>query len=145
MQLTLAGEYAIRTMLHLAEKSDSALITINEIATVQKIPEKFLRKIIPKLCNAGLAKTIKGKNGGITLARDGSTITPLEIIQAVEGPLALNKCLIDKEFCSNTRWCSVHTIWCDLLVEMRRKLSSKSIKELAEESFKRRINLINKN
>lgn len=145
MQLTLAGEYAIRTMLHLAEKSDSELITINEIATIQKIPEKFLRKIIPKLCNAGLVKTIKGKNGGITLARDGSTITPLEIIQAVEGPLALNKCLIDKEFCSNTRWCSVHTIWCDLLVEMRRKLSGKSIKELAEESLKRRINLINKN
>lgn len=145
MQLTLAGEYAIKTMLHLAGKSDSELITINEIATIQKIPEKFLRKIIPKLCNAGLVKTIKGKNGGITLARDGSTITPLEIIQAVEGPLALNKCLIDKEFCSNTRWCSVHTIWCDLLVEMRRKLSGKSIKELAEESLKRRINLINKN
>lgn len=145
MQLTLAGEYAIRTMLHLAEKSNSVLITINEIATIQKIPEKFLRKIIPKLCNAGLVKTIKGKNGGITLARDGSTITPLEIIQAVEGPIALNKCLIDKEFCSNTRWCSVHTIWCDLLVEMRRKLSSKSIKELAEESLKLRINLINKN
>lgn len=145
MQLTLAGEYAIRTMLHLAEKSDSELIMIKEIATIQKIPEKFLRKIIPKLCNAGLVKTIKGKNGGITLARDGSTITPLEIIQAVEGPLALNKCLIDKEFCSNTRWCSVHTIWCDLLVEMRRKLSGKSIKELAEESLKRRINLINKN
>lgn len=145
MQLTLAGEYAIRTMLHLAEKSDSELIMIKEIATIQKIPEKFLRKIIPKLRNAGLVKTIKGKNGGITLARDGSKITPLEIIQAVEGPLALNKCLIDKEFCSNTRWCSVHTIWCDLLVEMRRKLSGKSIKELAEESLKRRINLINKN
>lgn len=145
MQLTLESEYAIKTMLHLAEKSDSKLITIDEIATIQKIPEKFLRKIIPKLCNARLVKTIKGKNGGITLARDGSTITPLDIIQAVEGPIILNKCLIDEEFCFNTRWCSVRTIWCDLLVEMKRKLSSKSIKELTEESLKRKINLINKN
>lgn len=145
MQLTLESEYATKTMLHLAEKSDSKLITIDEIATIQKIPEKFLRKIIPKLCDAGLVKTIKGKNGGITLARDGSTITPLDIIQAVEGPIVLNKCLIDEEFCFSTRWCSVRTIWCDLLVEMKRKLSSKSIKELTEESLKRKINLINKN
>ncbi|MFN4112027.1 MAG: RrF2 family transcriptional regulator [Ignavibacteria bacterium] len=141
MQLTLAGEYAIRTMIHLAENEDRGVITINEIAKEQKIPEKFLRKIIPKLCNAGLVKTYKGNGGGISFNKDPDLITPLEIIQAIEGPLALNKCLIDKAFCSNTRWCSVHTLWCDLLVEMRRKLSSKSIKTLAIESTARRNQL----
>lgn len=138
MQLTLAGEYAIRTMIHLAENEDREIVTIKEIAKEQKIPEKFLRKIIPQLCNAGFIKTYKGNGGGISFNKNPDTITPLEVIQAIEGPLALNKCLIDKAFCSNTRWCSVHTLWCDILVEMRKKLSSKSIKTLAIESLKRR-------
>lgn len=145
MQLTLAGEYAIRTMIHLAENEEKGLIRITEIAIEQNIPENFLRKIIPKLASAGLIKTIKGYNGGITFGKDSNQITPQEIIQAVEGPLAINKCLIDKEFCSNTRWCSVHTLWCDLLVEMRLKLSSKTIKQLAIESKKRREALKIKN
>ncbi|MGB9663857.1 MAG: RrF2 family transcriptional regulator [Ignavibacteria bacterium] len=138
MQLTLAGEYAIRTMIHLAENEDKELITIKEIAELQNIPEKFLRKIIPQLCNAGLIKSYKGVNGGISFVKSPDKITPYDIIQAVEGPLALNKCLIDKEFCSNTRWCSVHTLWCDTQALMRQKLSSKSIKELALESISRR-------
>ncbi len=138
MQLTLAGEYAIRTMIHLAENEEKGIIKITEIAIEQNIPENFLRKIIPKLASAGLIKTTKGYNGGIAFGKDSDKITLLEITQAVEGPLALNKCLIDKEFCSNTRWCSVHTLWCDLLVEMRLKLASKSIKQLAIESKQRR-------
>lgn len=138
MQLTLAGEYAIRTMIHLAENEDRDIITIKEIAEQQNIPEKFLRKIIPQLCAAGLIKSYKGNGGGISFQKKPEEITPFEIIQAVEGPLALNKCLIDREFCSNTRWCSVHTLWCELLAMMRQKLSSKSIKELAMESKLRR-------
>ncbi len=145
MQLTLAGEYAIRTMIHLAENDGREVITIQEISEKQNIPEKFLRKIIPKLSESGLIKTYRGNGGGITFNKDPNTITPLEIIQAIEGPLALNKCLIDKAFCSNTRWCSVHTLWCDLLILMRERLSSKSIKQLAIESVQRRNKLKHNN
>lgn len=141
MQLTLAGEYAIRTMIHLAENETEETITIFDISRTQEIPEMFLRKIIPLLSSAGLIKTRKGKQGGVSLAKNPDTITPLEIIQAVEGPIALNKCLVDKEFCSDVRWCSVHTIWCELLVEMKKKLSSKSIKQIAIESLQRRSSL----
>ncbi len=141
MQLTLAGEYAIRTMIHLAENETLESITILDISKAQEIPEMFLRKIIPLLSSAGLIKTRKGKQGGVCLLKNPDTVTPLEIIQAVEGPIALNKCLVDKEFCSDVRWCSVHTIWCELLIEMKKKLSSKSIKQIAVESFQRRNSL----
>lgn len=141
MQLTLAGEYAIRTMIHLAENESQGTVTIFEISVAQEIPEMFLRKIVPLLSTAGLIKSKKGKQGGISLAKNPDTITPLEIIQAVEGPIALNKCLIDKEFCTDVRWCSVHTIWCELLIDMKKKLSSKSIKQIAMESFQRRNSL----
>ena len=141
MQLTLAGEYAIRTMIHLAGKEENSTLIISDISASCNIPEKFLRKIIPQLCSAGLLKTQRGIGGGISLGKSPAIITPYQIIEAVEGKMALNKCLIDKEFCSDTRWCTVHTIWCEALAELRKVLSSKSIKELAEENRARKKKL----
>jgi Rrf2 family transcriptional regulator, iron-sulfur cluster assembly transcription factor len=141
MQLTLTGEYAIRAMIHLASGKDDSIFKISEISTANSIPEKFLRKIIPQLSFAGLVKSQKGIGGGIKLGKLASKITPLEIIEAVEGEMALNKCLIDKAFCSNERWCTVHTLWCDAQQKLRTILSSKSIAELALENEERKKGL----
>ena len=141
MQLTLTGEYAIRTMIHLASGKDDPVFRISEISSENKIPEKFLRKIIPQLCNAGLIQSQRGIGGGIKLGKSAFEITPLEIIEAVEGEMALNKCLIDKAFCSDDRWCTVHTLWCDAQKKLRLILSSKSIAQLAQENEERKKKL----
>ena len=93
------------------------------------------------LSNAGLIHSQKGNGGGIKLGKPALEITPLEIIEAVEGEMALNKCLIDKAFCSNDRWCTVHTLWCDAQKKLRIILSSKSIAELARENEERKKKL----
>jgi Rrf2 family protein len=142
MQLTLTGEYAIRAMIHLAQKNNGNVFNIAEISSTNQIPEKFLRKIIPQLSSAGLIQTQRGIGGGIKLARPADEITPLEIIIAVEGEMALNKCLIDKSFCSNERWCTVHTLWCDAQKQLKEILSSKSIAKLAKESTSRKKRII---
>ncbi len=142
MQLTLTGEYAIRAMIYIVSVDENAICTISEISSFNKIPENFLRKIIPQLANAGLIKSQRGSGGGIKLGKSSYQITPLEIIIAVEGEMALNKCLIDKKFCSNERWCTVHTLWCDAQKNLKLILSSKSIAQLAKES-KERKNMLN--
>ncbi len=142
MQLTLAGEYAIRAMIYLAERKEDSVVIISDVSDKNNIPEKFLRKIIPQLCSAGLLKTQRGIGGGISLGKPADQITPLHIIEAVEGEMALNKCLIDKAFCSNTRWCTVHTLWCEALIGLKEILSSKSIKQLAAENSKRKSELV---
>ena len=141
MQLTLTGEYAIRAMIHLASGKDDSIFQIAEISNVNNIPEKFLRKIIPQLSFAGLIQSQRGIGGGIKLGKPALNITPLEIIEAVEGKMALNKCLIDKAFCSNDRWCTVHTLWCEAQKKLREILSSKSIEELAKENEERKKKL----
>lgn len=134
MQLTLTGEYAIRAMIYLASDKQRTIYHISEISRSNDIPEKFLRKIISQLSLSGLIQSQRGVGGGIKLGKPASSITPLDIIQAVEGNLALNKCLIDKEFCSSQRWCTVHTLWCQALISLKEILSSKSIAELADEN-----------
>ena len=134
MQITLTGEYAIRAIIFMACDLENKVFHISDISDENKIPEKFLRKIIPQLSNAGLIKSQRGIGGGIKLGKKASDITPLDIINAVEGDMALNKCLIDKEFCSNQRWCTVHTLWCDAQKQLKETLSSKSIAQLASET-----------
>ena len=141
MQLTLTGEYAIRAMIHLASGKDDSIYRISEISDINNIPEKFLRKIIPQLSTAGLIQSQRGIGGGIKLGKPALEITPLEIIEAVEGEMALNKCLIDRAFCSDERWCTVHTLWCQAQKKLRETLSSKSIAELASENEERKKRL----
>lgn len=144
MQITLAGEYALRAMIFLSSQGVGVKCTIIDISKAKRIPEMFLRKIIPLLCKSGLIISKKGKSGGIFLARDPNKITPLDILEAVDGPIYLTKCINDKNFCQEVEWCSVHSIWNEILVEMRNKLSQKSIVQIAVESEKRKLLHINK-
>jgi len=144
MQITLTGEYAIRAIIFMACGLEDTVFHISDISDKNKIPEKFLRKIIPHLSNAGLINTQRGIGGGIKLARKAADITPFDIIKAVEGEMALNKCLIDKEFCSDQRWCTVHTLWCDAQKQLKDTLSSKSVAQLAAETATRKKRFISK-
>jgi Rrf2 family protein len=139
MQLTLTGEYALRAMIYIASKPFGTNFTIGEIAQKNRIPDKFLRKILPQLCTYDLLISQRGKGGGIKLKLSADQITPLHIIQAIEGEMALNKCMIDNDFCSDSRWCSMHVLWAEAQKNLKTVLSSKSIAELAKESENRRI------
>ena len=140
MQLTLTGEYAIRAMIYIAAKPFGTNFTIGEIAKEKKIPDKFLRKILPQLCTNGLLDSQRGRGGGIKLKVSADQITPLQIVQAIEGEMALNKCIIDNDFCSDLRWCSMHILWAEAQKNLKTVLSSKTIGELAKSSEERRIN-----
>jgi Rrf2 family iron-sulfur cluster assembly transcriptional regulator len=140
MQLTLTGEYAIRAMIYIAGKPFGTNFTIGEIASQNKIPDKFLRKILPQLCTNGLLISQRGKGGGVKLKITPEKITPLKIVQAIEGDMALNKCIIDNDFCSDSRWCSMHVLWAEAQKNLKNILNSKSIAELAKSSEERRIN-----
>jgi Rrf2 family protein len=136
MQLTMSGEYAIRTMIHLSLVGDGAMAQISDISKEWEIPEHFLRKISAQLSGAGLITTYRGLGGGITLARPARNITPLEVIEAIEGTIALNKCLLHQGFCPRDRWCAVHRLWAEAQEKLKEVLSSKTIAELAAESLR---------
>ena len=134
MQLTMTGEYALRSMLYICSKPYGFVFQISEISASNNIPENFLRKIIPLLNKAGILQSQRGIGGGISLLKPAEEITPLEIIEAVEGPIGLNKCLISSDFCSNERWCSVHVLWSEAQSKLKEMLSSKTLAQLAIEN-----------
>jgi Rrf2 family iron-sulfur cluster assembly transcriptional regulator len=141
MQLTLAAEYAVRTMIHLASLPADGPVPISDISRQWDIPEDFLRKITVQLARAGLVNSRRGKAGGIRMARDPKRITLLDVIEAVEGPILLNRCLVGPLYCSRSSWCEAHVVWGEAQEKMKEVLMSRSIAALALGSEERRNGL----
>ncbi len=129
------GEYALRAMMYMAARPDNGeKVQIQEIARAWDIPDNFLRKIIPQLSKAGLIYSQRGTGGGIALLKSSSKITALDIIEAVEGPFFLNKCLISEGFCEHDQLCAMHGLWMEAQEKLQQVLSSKTLAQLAEEN-----------
>ncbi|PIX51604.1 Rrf2 family transcriptional regulator, partial [Candidatus Aquicultor secundus] len=94
MQLTRRAEYGIRAMVDLAANSESQPVMSKDIAARQDIPVKFLVQIVPDLKSAGLIYTVRGNGGGIYLGKRPVEINLRQIVEAIEGPIALNQCLL---------------------------------------------------
>jgi len=134
MQLSMTGEYALRAMLFVCSSPFGTTFQISEIAEKNDIPENFLRKIIPLLKKGNILNSQRGNGGGISLMKKAEYITPLEIIEIVEGPIALNKCLIHDKFCSRDGYCSFHTLWSEAQQQFKKMLSDINMLKLAEKN-----------
>jgi len=137
LQLTMTGEYTVRAMLHLAARPHGTVVQIYDIAQQWDIPENFLRKIVQLLTKSNLVLSHRGVGGGIELARPAEEITLLEVLEAAEGKLALNKCLIRSGWCYRDAWCAVHLVWSEVQEKMKEILRSRSIVELAKQTLLR--------
>src|SRR4030042_5946323 len=111
MQITRSGEYGLRGLLFLAVQPPESITLISEISRKQHIPEPFLAKILQRLSKGGLLRSIRGAKGGFYLGRPAREITMREIIEVLEGPIALNRCLLQKGECKEERHCPLHEVW----------------------------------
>ena len=103
MQFTKAEEYGMFGVLYLADKDLGDVTPLSEISEAQGIPEKFLAKIFQSLSKAGIIRSHRGVRGGFTLAREPKQITVKEVLETIQGPYHLMKCLPDMSACTNGR------------------------------------------
>jgi Rrf2 family protein len=87
MKLTHACGYAIHAVVYLAKHKEDNLVASRQIANAQGLPERFLVKVLKPLVSAQVLQSLRGPNGGYRLARPPRSITLLEIVEAVEGPI----------------------------------------------------------
>lgn len=130
MQLTRRGEYGMRVMLELASVSGPRLISSREIAERQKIPPKFIPQIILDLHRAGLVHSSRGQQGGVRLANVAKKINLRTIIEAIEGPIALNSCLLKGIGCELKKGCPIHPVWERAQQQMLNVLESTTLADL---------------
>ena len=133
MGITRKTEYAIRGMMYLGGKREGQITLLNDIAVAMKSPPAFLAKVFQGLARKGLIKSIKGIRGGFVLARPPEKITLCEIVEAVEGPIMPNECLMGAGVCSFQKTCTVHPVWRRLQTVTRGILEEVTLKTLSDE------------
>ncbi len=110
LQITRQSEYAVRTLLELAQIPFGRRMSTKIISEKQEISEVFLKKTIQQLDRVGLVATHRGKQGGVQLCVPADEITIADVIGAIEGEVAINPCLSEKNHCKNEEFCPVHQI-----------------------------------
>lgn len=128
MQLTRQGDYAVRIVLDLA--THDGLQAAREVAGRQGIPGAFFHKTVQCLTRDGLVETVRGAGGGLRLARPPAEITLRQVIEAVEGPVALNRCLLEGDTCERVGFCPAHPVWVRAQQAFLEELEKMSIEEI---------------
>jgi Rrf2 family protein len=131
MQITRQADYAIRAVLYISKLGTNQRAATRQIAQEQNIPPSFLAKIISQLSIAGLLQTTRGARGGVMLAKTAETITLLDIVEAIDGPIALNECVNDANACSFGQACPLQAVWCNAQEDLVMRLKGTSFAQLA--------------
>jgi Rrf2 family protein len=135
MQLNQATDYAFRVMLHLAGLPEASVVSTRVLAVEQVIPLRFLLKLMRSLIAAGLVKSYRGTEGGFRLARAAAQISLWDIIVAMEGPVAIHRCLAEREACHKncTEECPVHATLGKLQEEFVKGLQAATLTSLLDQ------------
>jgi Rrf2 family protein len=119
-------------MLDIAINSKQQPVHLKDLAERQELSMKYLEQIVPSLKTAGLIRSIRGANGGYTLAKDAHEITLLDIVEALEGSLTPVECVGNPTLCSRAPECAVHDIWKEVQTGIRDNLGSQTLADLVE-------------
>ncbi len=111
MQITQTADYAVRTVVYLALHGNGGPVAASVIAKEMAIPADYISKVVQALSRAGLVESVAGRNGGAQLARDPAELSMLEIVEAVDGPVTLNRCVVRPGACPRDSFCVVHDFW----------------------------------
>lgn len=131
LSISREADYACRVILHLALLPTDSRVTAQEIAQERIIPRALVRRVITRLSKAKLIKTSRGNRGGLVLARPAAQISLLNVVQAMEGEIALNACLLEKYKCPLMKNCPVHLAW--------EQIQQKFVTELGGMTFDRLV------
>lgn len=88
MKVSQRGLYALKALLHLAERWDRGTVATREVAEREEIPEKFLESILVVLKNARVVESRRGRDGGYRLRRPPAEVVVGDVVRLLDGPLA---------------------------------------------------------
>ncbi|NJN99624.1 MAG: Rrf2 family transcriptional regulator [Anaerolineales bacterium] len=134
--LTRRADYAVRIMLELGDKADGTRVPAAQVAQRVGVPLAFLRKIVADLIKSGLVRAYSGPSGGVTLAQPAAKINLVHILEAIEGPICLNNCLLRPHECPRDRICPVHSFLGRLQAGIIHQLQEATLDKLVAEGRK---------
>ncbi|MBL40740.1 MAG: hypothetical protein CL761_05440 [Chloroflexi bacterium] len=132
MLIPMKVDYGVRILVYLASFPHESVVKATEISKNRHIPEKFLFQISNDLIDKKLIKSMRGPNGGYSLARNASDITVADVVESLDKSMAPVACLDDSATCQISGNCAQQNMWSDVEQILITKLEMISIKDLAD-------------
>jgi len=112
MNLQKTTQYAL-TVLSYMTFHEKEMLSADQISRQTKIPQRYLRRLMTELSNAGFLRVTRGRNGGFAFARDVNGITLYEIIHRFEQESIQSQCILGFTFCALDTPCLMHNEWAE--------------------------------
>ena len=131
MRITLESDYALRIISALARKN--GIIDAKTLSDEVSVTQRFTLKILHKLACGELVKSYKGVNGGYKLNVSPEKITLKDVIELIDGPIAISRCLESSESCSmisDKTSCIYHHIFDKISLDVAKKLDAITIDDV---------------
>jgi len=137
MKITQEADYGLRVVLYLSKLEYGAKVDAATIAEHEDLPLRFLLKLLRKLISPGIIKSYRGVNGGYSLNKIPEEITLKDVIEAIDGPICLNRCIFDPAYCNAKKdgRCEVHRALSEIQQSLVLHLSNVNFKELKEGKY----------
>lgn len=132
MRLTSLADYAVVVMSAAARREGGRRLSAAELAEETGVPLPTAQKLLGRLAQTGLLKAVRGAGGGFVLARPADGITLADIVEAVEGPIAMTSCSDhERHDCALETACQVRPHWPAVNIAIRGALAEVSLASLA--------------
>src|SRR3954464_10246578 len=146
MLFSTKAEYGVRLMIELGRRapvdseSGDGPVALSTVAESETLPLSYLEHLVAKLRGAGLVTSVRGAHGGYRLARAATEITMLDVVEALEGPIAPMECFhVDREgrvLCSHEtdadRACATKLLWTRVHGGITKALAGTTLADLVE-------------
>jgi len=129
MHLSKYTDYSFRILMYLASHEDR-LVTISEVSKRYAISKNHLVKIVHHLAQAGIIKSVPGKNGGITLGKEPKKINLLDVIEITESNFDLAECFTKQGFCIIQDNCKLTKILTEALFSFFKVMGKYNLSDL---------------
>lgn len=138
MKISTKGRYGLRLMVDLAVHYRQGLVPLKEIAVRQDLSEKYLEQIMMQFNRSGLVRSVRGAQGGYTLAMDPEDITVGTVLRVMEGSLAPADCIgCDAAACPRMSQCVTVDVWRKLGAAIEEVVDGITLADLREDYYRK--------
>jgi len=123
LRITDAAVLAIHALAALgSHRHPRAPVSSARLASAMKVSEAHLSKVLQRLARAGMVKSVRGPRGGFTLDHDPTALTLLQVIEAIDGPLGDDSCLLGRSVCNSPADCAMRSLAAEVRELVTRRL-----------------------
>ncbi|MCX6012071.1 MAG: Rrf2 family transcriptional regulator [Chloroflexi bacterium] len=136
--MSTRGRYTTKAIVDLALNYCEGPVYLKDIASRQGLSQRYLSQLVLPLIEAGLVKSIRGRNGGFLLAKAPADITLAEIIRVSEGKIVFEDCVEKPDVCNKSNTCILHDFWTETTEAIDNVLESTSLQDLVDRQARKK-------